>query len=489
MSRDGEQQPAILLSSTSPAAATTTLATASSDAANINIPPPTTDPATLSKKRGAEELSLAEEPRSGIPPLGDATNGATFLPRRTQLIDLAVRSGSPVKKQSAAMPLNTGNGKELEGGMHVDVDVDVDGEGAGDAAISPSGSSPQDPAAAATATGASTTTTSITPETQARPPKKKQKLSPTSKEAKEKERKLREQQKAEEKARRDEERRKHEEERKQREEAREQKRRAKEEERLARDEEKKRREKSQMRLNAFFAKPKVSAQEHREHSSSSKPEVASTTKAEESKPATDYELEFRPFFLQSHTTILPIHRFQRDEFTTKQALDNLDSALSKQSSSSASSLSPPDNSISKPACRILAMKPRSRQLHNARKHSVKEILHMLYHPTSWRTELANTPQLEPSVNPEHLIKQIPMKTLQFAEDVRPPYQGTFTRPISPRDAASLARNPFRRAIPGINYDYDSEAEWDDPEEGEDLDSDDGDEEQQYAQQRSRCKHV
>ncbi|KAI5308666.1 hypothetical protein KEM55_005156 [Ascosphaera atra] len=81
-------------------------------------------------------------------------------------------------------------------------------------------------------------------------PKKKQKMSPGTKEAKERERQAkekekeaREKQKAEEKAKREEEKRKREEERRKREELKEEKRREKERERLAKEEEKKRKEK------------------------------------------------------------------------------------------------------------------------------------------------------------------------------------------------------------------------------------------------------
>ncbi|KAI5294571.1 hypothetical protein KEM52_003709, partial [Ascosphaera acerosa] len=75
-----------------------------------------------------------------------------------------------------------------------------------------------------------------------------------------------------------------------------------------------------------------------------------------------------------------------------------------------------------------------------------------------------------------LFRHVPLKVLHFAEDVRPPYQGTFSRPLSAQVARRIARNPFYRGMPDVRYDYDSEAEWEDVEEGEDLDSDDGDEE-------------
>ena len=77
-----------------------------------------------------------------------------------------------------------------------------------------------------------------------------------------------------------------------------------------------------------------------------------------------------------------------------------------------------------------------------------------------------------------LLRTIPVKFLQFREDVRPAYRGTYTsRPVS--GITKLARNPLRRDLPDTNYDYDSEAEWveDEDEDGEDLKSQ-GDEEEE-----------
>jgi chromatin assembly factor 1 subunit A len=75
-----------------------------------------------------------------------------------------------------------------------------------------------------------------------------------------------------------------------------------------------------------------------------------------------------------------------------------------------------------------------------------------------------------SAQPIDLLKKVPMKHIFFPEDVRPPYYGTFTKATTPREAARLARNPCYRGLPEADYDYDSEAEWEEPEEGEDLDS-------------------
>lgn len=67
------------------------------------------------------------------------------------------------------------------------------------------------------------------------------------------------------------------------------------------------------------------------------------------------------------------------------------------------------------------------------------------------------------------LDNIPIKVLKFWEDVRPAYVGTVTS--TPQvQLHKLARKPTGRLLK-LNYDYDSEAEWEE-EEGEDLDEED-----------------
>lgn len=78
------------------------------------------------------------------------------------------------------------------------------------------------------------------------------------------------------------------------------------------------------------------------------------------------------------------------------------------------------------------------------------------------------------------LKRIPIKHLKFHEDVRPAYYGTVTSVESLASLRKLARNPIAKDLP-LNYDYDSEAEWVDGDDGEGddvslLDEDDVDEE-------------
>jgi chromatin assembly factor 1 subunit A len=75
-----------------------------------------------------------------------------------------------------------------------------------------------------------------------------------------------------------------------------------------------------------------------------------------------------------------------------------------------------------------------------------------------------------------LLEETPMKYLHFEEDVRPPYFGTWTKALTPQQWRHLARQPGYN-LDFLDYDYDSEAEWEEPEEGEDLVSEDGEEEE------------
>ena len=61
-----------------------------------------------------------------------------------------------------------------------------------------------------------------------------------------------------------------------------------------------------------------------------------------------------------------------------------------------------------------------------------------------------------------MLNEISFKVFFFHDDIRPGYQGTFTRPVSPTKVKKLFRRPFEKFLPNVNYDYDSEAEWEPP---------------------------
>ncbi|KAI0124237.1 chromatin assembly factor 1 subunit A-domain-containing protein [Xylariales sp. AK1849] len=73
------------------------------------------------------------------------------------------------------------------------------------------------------------------------------------------------------------------------------------------------------------------------------------------------------------------------------------------------------------------------------------------------------------------LNAIPVKILSYYEDVRPAYVGTVTSTPTNK-LHRLARRPMGRLLKQLNYDYDSEAEWQE-EEGEDLGDDEDDDEE------------
>ncbi|KAF0429403.1 chromatin assembly factor 1 subunit A-domain-containing protein [Gigaspora margarita] len=67
-------------------------------------------------------------------------------------------------------------------------------------------------------------------------------------------------------------------------------------------------------------------------------------------------------------------------------------------------------------------------------------------------------------------KKIWMKLLQFEENYRPPYYGTWTK----SSKIISGRCPFAKDTSILDYEYDSDLEWEEEEEGEELKSDDDD---------------
>ncbi|EEH42682.1 uncharacterized protein PADG_07502 [Paracoccidioides brasiliensis Pb18] len=319
------------------------------------------------------------------------------------------------------------------------------------------------------------------------PNNKKRKLSPATKLAKAQEKEAKERRRAEEKAKKEEEKKRREEERKKKEEEKEEerkkkeeKKRTKDEERLAReeekrkkDEEKTKKERSQMRLNAFFVKPATPSSATAGNTSCGKtmgnynvqgPTGGPETAKAEKKPLSDYEQEFPPFFLQSHVNLAPLHRFDRDYDSMKHACETIDAAFKNNRLSEEEEETP---ALKYCPSEIFNMIPYKRRQGRQNYPPVRQILIKMQDSALNTIELTGDGK---SRNPADLLKKIPMKILKFGEDVRPPYQGTFTKQLSEQEAKRLCRNPFGRVVPDFNYDYDSEAEWEEPEEGEDLDS-------------------
>ncbi|KAK5789460.1 hypothetical protein VI817_008584 [Penicillium citrinum] len=349
------------------------------------------------------------------------------------------------------------------------------------------------------------------PETNGTPASKKRKLSPASQKAKDEERDAKERQRLEERQRkedekrlraeekkkrdaereeekrlkeeekkkreaeREEEKKKREAEREEEKKQREEKKRVKDEEKAAKDaareeekrkkeEEKLKKERSQMKLNNFFAKPQLpsSATSGAPPSPNKKTANGDSSAGTPQTSESDYAKAFPDFFLQSHTIVAPPHRFERDSEALKHVRETIDTSMSSANGTHQHLPFRPSE--------IFHMIPYRRRCGRQVK-SVRDILQHIQNLEGDALAQAEKQQRRP----QDELRNITMKSLKFGEDVRPPYQGTFTRIVPEPTAIKLSRNPYFRGLPEINYDYDSEAEWEEPEEGEDLDSEEEDE--------------
>ncbi|PQE28572.1 Chromatin assembly factor 1 subunit A protein [Rutstroemia sp. NJR-2017a WRK4] len=326
------------------------------------------------------------------------------------------------------------------------------------------------------------------------PPPKKPKLSFAEKEAKKIEKQFRDQERARERERKESEKqaqleekrqrdKEKDEEKKRKDAEREAERAAKEEKKRVKDAEKKEKEEkkqrieeekrkkaaSQKTLSSFFGTP-ASAKSSRDRTSASPApstlasgsaaaNAAQTTPVK--KEISPYEKMFPSFFIQNGVTLAPINRFSRD----KEASQSLQATIDEYLSGSRS----PGRKRHFNATELFHMMDNDLLPRGKSCVSVREIMADLYGDPSKPIDLTTDSQNTQIKRTRDTLKRIPMKFLKFQEDVRPPYQGTYTKtPVN--GMARLARNPMRRDLPKTDYDYDSEAEWIEDEDAEDLNS-------------------
>ncbi|CAN6646039.1 chromatin assembly factor 1 subunit p90 [Trichomonascus vanleenenianus] len=223
------------------------------------------------------------------------------------------------------------------------------------------------------------------------------------------------------------------EEKRRKEQAREEEKKRKEEERLAKIEEKKRKE--QAKLEAKKAKEEAEAAKQKSHPSifafftASKQDAADAEKKdqEEEQEKSYYKTAFLPFCVRSNCKLVA------PEYS---------STCSEEQS----------------MLGWIASKREKRG--GSVDQTVREIMDLVQLGQISESELMKK------------LESIPTKHLQFGEDVRPPYIGTLSHTHN-----ELATNPFEWAVKTLNYEFDSECEWEiGDEEGSDLGDDDEDDE-------------
>jgi len=390
----------------------------------------------------------------------------------------------------------------------------------GDRAVSPAPSSSalssiqevESNADTTTQTNADGTSTTAKPASTGQPPAKRRKLTPSEKIEQQRAKEVKAAEKAEQKARKDEEKRVKDEEKRLKAEEKEAKKREKDLEEERKNQEKLKKERSQMRLGAFFQKPATPAKatsvsddledsairaRRRSLSLETYDDIANqirrstspakggkgTPKATQSakvlqipsqqtpsKPAvSDYRKHFLPFDLQSHTILAPLpyaHRASEEQDKAQAVFDadiNDPTLQEKYDLGLVPSYATIEN----------IFPPGQRAYESVDLLSTRQIVEQIHGSSSQQPiDLTREASMQ---NPVDILQTIPLRYLHFAEDVRPPYFGTYTKIRTGKTSRRLSRNPFAREREDTNYDYDSEAEWEEPEEGEDLLNDEDDE--------------
>ncbi|KAJ8071113.1 hypothetical protein OCU04_001454 [Sclerotinia nivalis] len=258
--------------------------------------------------------------------------------------------------------------------------------------------------------------------------------------------------------------------------AKEEKKRLKDEEKRKKDEEKQRIEDekkkkaaSQKTLSSFFGTPASTKASKDEVSTSpastsltmAVPPTTSAHSTPSKKEISPYEKMFPAFFVQNGVRLAPINHFERDDEGSQALQSTIDAYILGNRS--------PGRKRDFDAMELFPLSSRNSIKRGKSIVAVREIMAELSGNPSKPIDLTTDSQNSQIKRTITQLKDVPMKFLKFQEDVRPPYQGTYTH--TPMYGISkLARNPMRRDLPNTNYDYDSEAEWIEDEDAEDLNS-------------------
>ncbi|TGO13476.1 hypothetical protein BTUL_0069g00430 [Botrytis tulipae] len=258
--------------------------------------------------------------------------------------------------------------------------------------------------------------------------------------------------------------------------AREEKKRLKDEEKRKKDEEKQRIEDekkkkaaSQKTLSSFFGTP-VSAKTSKDDVSTSPASAGrsmapiattSTNLTPSKKEISPYDKMFPAFFVQNGVRLAPINHFAGDDERSQSVQSTIDAYILGNRS--------PGRKREFDAMELFHLSSSNSFKRGKSIVPVREIMAELSGNPTKPIDLTADSQNSQIKRTKAQLKDVPMKFLKFQEDVRPPYQGTYTH-IPIHGISKLARNPMRRDLPNTNYDYDSEAEWIEDEDAEDLNS-------------------
>jgi chromatin assembly factor 1 subunit A len=192
--------------------------------------------------------------------------------------------------------------------------------------------------------------------------------------------------------------------------------------------------------------------------------LAGTPQKPAVKEISAYDQMFKPFFVKEQVTLAP--RFQMDEATRDAKTRIFEEYVGgKRGEVDVKPFNPEQ------ALQLPFLLPRGRLYPRVRDIMAEWTNNASGKSVDLTTESQNT-QIRRT---RQALQDVPMKFLGFREDVRPPYYGTVTNmPQSLAALRKLARSPTAKDVLPLQYDYDSEAEWQE-EDGEDVDLMDDDE--------------
>ncbi|KAJ2893854.1 putative chromatin assembly factor 1 subunit a protein [Zalerion maritima] len=191
------------------------------------------------------------------------------------------------------------------------------------------------------------------------------------------------------------------------------------------------------------------------------------TPTKPSPEQTEYERMFPSFYMHPHVSLAD-NNFMMDDETKGTMSKMLDEFISGSRGEAQVKPFKAVDAFSLPA----APKPRGKS-----HPSVKKLMKGLFEGSgSFNSPVDLTKSgKNPAEAVAETLKTIPYKVIAFKQDVRPPYRGTITSETS-STLKKLAKKPLSRSLSQLDYDYESEAEWYDDGEGDDLDSGSDDEE-------------
>lgn len=226
-----------------------------------------------------------------------------------------------------------------------------------------------------------------------------------------------------------------------------------EEEKLKKDEERRKRE-DEKRLKEEEKKKQALASERKQSRIAN---FFSVSKKDSIKPpppvesSSDFDATFLPFYLRANVQLCEPASFTQSSDSLQKIQKDLDKLFISLSTGT-----PPDHASDVPIDDWLASRRVKRGYEL--KYTASDAVAASNSETSSEKDLVK------------ILRQLPKRYIRFAENVRPPYVGTFTKS---REGGIPRNNPFFKTGTGLNYDYDSEIEWvQEDEEGEDVDLDD-----------------